>query len=180
MDFRRLAGRKPARRPFRQVIKHDKIMKAKTLILSIIVALAACPAFVQAQPAQEKGEYSAERDGEHAVLFVLDNRPVDLQEIRTDITKYIWKYYPGQKLKITQIKIDGELENTPLIHITGFAGSEAAMNFYSSLKTNRPDFLQLGMTKDYFVLSKENYEHILRNKTLSGYKDFFKQHYLND
>ena len=155
-------------------------MKAKTLILSIHIALAAIPAFVQAQPAAEKAGYSAERDGEHSVLFVLDNRPADLQEIRTDITKYIWKYYPGQKLKITQIKIEGELENTPMIHITGFTGPETAMTFYSSLKTNRPDFLQLGMTKDYFVLSKENYEHVLRNKSLSGYKAFFKQHYLNE
>lgn len=152
----------------------------KTLLVSTLLAWFCHTALLQAQGIAEKGGYSTTREGEHSLLFVLDNRPVDLQEIRADITKYIWKYYPGQKLKITQIKIDGELEKTPLIHITGFAGPEEAMTFYSGIKTNRPDFLQLGMTKDYFVLSRENYENIVRYKSINGYKAFFRQQYLNE
>jgi hypothetical protein len=131
-----------------QEINRDEIMKANTLFITILFAITAFPTLLPAQATGNSSGYSVERNGEHSMLFLLDNRPTDLQEIRTDITKYIWKNYPGQKLKITQIKIEGELENTPLIHISGFTGAEEAMKFYGSLKTNRPDFLQLGMTKD--------------------------------
>lgn len=125
----------------------------------------------------EKGGYSISPAEEHSFLFILDNRPDDLPEIRTGITKYIWKYYPSDRLKITQIKIDGDLEEVPLIHITGFDSKAKAMEFYNSLKKNRPDFLQMGMTKDYFAVSKSNYETIVRSKSLNGYKSFFEKNY---
>ncbi len=127
----------------------------------------------------EKGGYAIDKSEEHSFLFVLANRPYDLQEVRTGITKYIWKYHSNERLKITQIAIGGELENVPLIHITGFTSEASALAFFKGLKKNRPDFMQMGMTKDYFTLSKTNYEMIVRNKSLAGYKAFFEQNYLN-
>lgn len=115
---------------------------------------------------------------EHFFLFVLSNRPNDLPELRTGITKYMWKYYPNDKLKITQIQLDGDLKDVPLILISGFTDKAKAMEFYNGLKLNRPDFLQMGMTKEYFPLSKTNYETIVRAKSLNGYKPFFQQNYL--
>lgn len=138
--------------------------------------------FQNSSPAQdqltEKGGYTVNASEEHSFLFVLANRPGDLQEVRTGITKYIWKYHPEGKLKITQIAIDGELTDVPLIHITGFSDKAQAMAFFNGLRQNRPDFMQMGMTKDYFALSKTNYEKIVRAKSLAGYKAFFEQYYL--
>lgn len=125
----------------------------------------------------EKGAYSLNAAEEHSFLFILNNRPADLPEVRTGITKYIWKYYPSDGLKITQIKIDGDLEQVPLIHITGFDSKARAMEFFNGLKKNRPDFLQMGMTKDYFAVSKSNYETIVRSKSMNGYKSFFEKNY---
>ncbi len=126
----------------------------------------------------EKGGYVMNASEEHSFLFVLSNRPNDLPELRTGITKYMWKYYPNDKLKITQIQLDGDLKDVPLILISGFTDKAKAMEFYNGLKLNRPDFLQMGMTKDYFPLSKTNYETIVRAKSLNGYKPFFQQNYL--
>lgn len=126
----------------------------------------------------EKGGFVVNANEEHSFLFVLSNRPNDLQELRTGITKYMWKFYPNDKLKITQIQVDGELKDVPLILITGFSNKAKAMEFYNGLKTNRPDFMQMGMTKDYFPLTKSNYETIVRAKSLNGYKPFFQQNYL--
>jgi hypothetical protein len=117
---------------------------------------------------------------EHCFLFVLANRPNDLPELRAGITKYIWKYHPNDKLKVTQIQVDGELTTVPLIHVQDFANKTEAMAFFNGLKKNRPDFLQMGMTLDYFPLSKSNYEQILRAKSLAGYKAFFEQNYLSN
>lgn len=125
----------------------------------------------------QKGGFVISPSEEHSFMFVLNNRPNDLQELRTSITKYIWKYHPDEKLKITQIQVDGDLKEVPLIHITGFANKEQAMVFYKGLKANRPDFMSMGMTKDYFPLSKTNYENIVRAKSLNGYKAFFQQNY---
>ena len=126
----------------------------------------------------EKGVFVVNATEEHNFLFVLANKPNDLQELRTGITKYIWKYHPNDKLKITQIQVDGDLKDVPLIHVTGFANQSQAMEFYKGLKANRPDFMQMGMTKDFFPLSKTNYEQVVRAKSLNGYKPFFQQNYL--
>jgi hypothetical protein len=127
----------------------------------------------------EKGGYVFDANEEHSCLFVLANRPADLQEVRASITKYIWKYYPTDKLKITQIALQGDLTDVPLVHITGFPNKTKAMEFFNGLKQNRPDFLQMGLTKDYFALSKTNYEKIVRAKSLAGYRPFFDQNYKN-
>ncbi len=115
---------------------------------------------------------------EHSFLFLLDNRPNDLEEIRGGITKYIWKFHPGDRLKITQLRIDGDLAQVPVIHVTGFASKDKAMAFFKGLKSNLPDFLQLGMTKAYFPVSKSNFEQIVRQGSTAGYEAFFRKHYL--
>ncbi len=143
--------------------------------LSMLVFQAA--AFSQQDQLTEKGGYSMNASEEHYFLFVLNNRPADLPEMRGEITKYIWKFHPQAKLKITQIKIDGDLENVPLIHVQSFPNKAKAMAFQNNLIKNRPDFLQMGMTVDYFAVSKSNYEQIVRNKSLAGYKPFFQRNY---
>ncbi|MEZ4955838.1 MAG: hypothetical protein R2825_19930 [Saprospiraceae bacterium] len=125
----------------------------------------------------EKGGYSLDASEEHYFLFILNNRPNDLAEMRGEITKYIWKYHPKQKLKITQIRVEGELAEVPIIHISKFDNKAQAMEFYKNLKSKMPDFLQMGMTKDYYAVSKSNYEKIIRSQTLSGYKPFFVSNY---
>lgn len=125
----------------------------------------------------EKGGFSVQDSEEHYFLFVLNNRPGDLPELRGEITKYIWKHYPDSKLKITQIKVEGELADVPMIHLQSFPNKAAAMSFYNKIKTEKPDFMQMGMTKDYFAVSKSNYEKIVRAQTLVGYKAFFASNY---
>jgi hypothetical protein len=162
---------------FRALTKSFLMHRFIPLTCFFLLALAV-PAFSQEQ-LTPKGGYSTDANEEHYFLFVLANRPTDLPELRGAITKYMWKQYPNQRLKITQIQVDGELTNTPLLHIQSFSNKAAAMEFYDSLKKNKPDFLQMGMTLDYFALSKSNYEAILRNKNMKGYKAFFEQFYLS-
>ena len=133
--------------------------------------------FAQQDILTEKGGFSVDESDEHYFLFVLNNRPSDLRELRGEITKYIWKHHPTPKLKITQIKIEGELADVPMIHIKSFPSKSAAMKFHKELKENRPDFMQMGMTKDYFAISKKNFEKVVRARSLKGYKPFFATNY---
>ncbi|MEK7257384.1 MAG: hypothetical protein AAB316_21695 [Bacteroidota bacterium] len=146
--------------------------------MTILFTLAFLPLAFSQNELTEKGGFTVNPSEEHGFLFVLANRPNDLLEMRTGITKYIWKYHPNDKLKVMQIQVDGDLATVPLIHVTGFTSKTQAMDFYAGLKQNRPDFLTMGLTNDYFPLSKTNYEAIVRAKSLSGYKAFFEQNYL--
>lgn len=125
----------------------------------------------------EKGGFSLNAEEEHYFLFILNNRPSDLPELRGSITKYIWKKHPKAKLKITQIRIEGELKDVPMIHIKTFSNKAKAMAFYHDLEVNRPDFLQMGMTKDFFAVSKTNFQKIIRAQSITGYKPFFAMNY---
>jgi hypothetical protein len=151
----------------------------RKLIIPLTTALLLLFSFpLLAQELTEKGGFSFDASEEHYYLFILSNeRPNDLPELRGEITKYIWKYHANDKLKITQIKVGGELESLPLIHLQSFPDKAAAMAFHNNLKKNRPDFLQMGMTVDYYPLSKRNYEKVLRSKSLKGYKPFFLHNY---
>lgn len=151
-------------------------MRRLIIPLTLLVCLV-LPNLSFSQEFTEKGGYSLDANEEHYFLFVLSDRQGDLQELRGEITKYIWKYHPSDRLKITQIQVGGELAEVPLIHISAFDNKAEAMKFFNNLKKNRPDFLQMGMTKDYFPLSKSNYERVLRSKSLKGYKPFFQQNY---
>ena len=146
-------------------------------LTSLFIFLFVNISFGQQDVLTEKGGFSVNENEEHFFLFVLNNRPSDLPELRGEITKYIWKYHPTPKLKITQIQVEGKLAEVPMIHIKSFPSKAAAMNFYKKLKENRPDFLQMGMTKDYFAISKSNFEKVVRAKSLKGYKPFFATNY---
>ncbi len=148
----------------------------KLIPLAFLFTLFFSPVIAQDDLTAKEG-YTLAGDEEHYFLFVLANKPADLPELRASITKYIWKYYPNAHLKVTQIAVDGDLTNVPLIHLSSFKNKTQAMEFYKSLKKNNPDFLQMGMTLDYFPLSKSNYGTILRAKSLSGYKTFFQKNY---
>lgn len=128
----------------------------------------------------EKGGFSVTDNmdnEEHYFLFLLNDRPADLPELRGAITKYIWKEHPQEKLKITQIKIDGDLENVPIIHIKAFSTKAQAMTFYQNLKESKPEFMEMGMTKEIFAISKTNFQKVIRSKSLKGYKPFFAINY---
>lgn len=131
-----------------------------------------------AQDKGQKGVFVAAPQEEHNFLLVLAKRPGDFPEVRGEITKYIWKYYPNEHLKLTQIQVDGDLKNVPLILLQSFDDQAGAMDFYHSLKKNMPDFMQMGITVDYFAISVSNYNRIIRAQSLSGYKEFFEQEYL--
>ncbi len=124
-----------------------------------------------------KAGFTLNANEEHYYIFVLNDRPADLPELRAAITKYIWKHYPQANLKITQLEIDGELSGVPLLHVQSFANKAEALAFHKALMTEHPDFMHMGMTVENFPVSKSNFEAIVRNQSLNGYKDFFLKHY---
>lgn len=126
---------------------------------------------------QKGGDFAFVADEPHYLLITMTNHAIDIPDVRAEITKYVWRNHAADKLSITHILI-GKNHNTNAMLLEEFTDKAHAMNFYKKMQVNRPDFMQLNLTKEYLVISKSNYEQILRNQSLKGYATFFKEKYL--
>ncbi len=133
-----------------------------------------------AQTTETKGIFQNTPQEEHHFMFLLKNRPTEFQDFRAEITKYIWKHFAQEHLKITQLQVGGDFANVPIIHLQAFGNQQKAMDFYHSLKDHNPDFMQMGIITDYFAISKSNYNKLIQAKSLLGYPSFFEKEYLRN
>lgn len=140
------------------------------LFIAIVLTVSALSVFSQA-------EFSLNDNEEHG-FFIIANPIADIGEFRAEVTKYSWKNYASDKLKVSHIKI-GEENDLPIMYLRPFRDRAHAMKFYNDLKSKQPNFLQMKMTNAYFAVSKSNYEEMLRKQTIKGYQTFFEQNYLN-
>lgn len=145
-------------------------------IIGLLLLVTALPAIAQEKMTNKKG-FTLSESEEHYFLFVLNNRPADLPELRGEITKYLWVHYPNERLKITQVELGGDLENIPVLFVKSFSGKADALAFYKALKARHPDFLHMGMTQEYFPISKSNFDIVVENNSLEAYKVFFERSY---
>ncbi|MFT4762471.1 MAG: hypothetical protein ACI9XO_002338 [Paraglaciecola sp.] len=121
--------------------------------------------------------FAFEAEETHYILITMTDNAVDIPDVRAEVTKYVWRNHAAAKLKITHILI-GESRSTNAIILEAFTDKNNAMNFYEKMQTNRPDFMQMDLTKEYLAISKSNYNQILRNESMDGYTAFFKEKYL--
>jgi hypothetical protein len=147
-------------------------MKLKKLVFYLMFSALASTFTI----AQNDAGFAFEADEPHYILITMTDRALDIPDVRTEVTKYVWRNHAADKLEITHILI-GENRSTNAIILETFSDKSHAMNFYQKMQTNRPDFMQMGLTKEYLVISKSNYEQILRNESMNGYATFFKEKY---
>lgn len=126
---------------------------------------------------QNKSGFAFKAEEPHYLLITMTDSALDIPDVRAEVTKYIWRNHAADKLSITHILI-GENHSTNALILESFTDYKHAMNCYDKMQSNRPDFMQMGLTKEYLVISKSNYEQILRNHSMKGYTAFFKEKYL--
>lgn len=149
------------------------------VLVSFIFFLASFQALIlngQTSEANADG-FSVTAGETHAFLIVISSNSLDIPEVRAGITKYLWKQHASDRLKITHIEL-GEASKKQVMYIEEFSDKNHAMKFYKGLKTNRPDFMQMGLTRDYYPISKSNYEILIKKQSLVAYKRFFRENYL--
>jgi len=127
--------------------------------------------------AQNEAGYELKAAEPHYFLITMTNRNLDIHDVRTEVTKYVWTYHAADKLQLSHILI-GENRSVGAMFLQEFKNEAHAMRFYEKLQEDQPDFMQMGLTKHYLVISKSNYEQMLRNQSLKGYETFFEDNYL--
>ena len=124
--------------------------------------------------AQNEVVFSEKADEPHYVLITMTNNRMDFKDIRAEVTKYVWRQHAADKLSISHILI-GDNRSTNAILIESFDNKVHAMKFLAKLKEKQPDFTQMGLTKDYLVVSTTNYQQILRYHALKEYITYFQK-----
>lgn len=127
--------------------------------------------------------FTLEDDKLHYFMLALDNSDnnIKLDEVKAAISDYNREFHKLEQLRISNIFL-GTNTTTPIIVIRKFDTRSQAMAFLKEVEKKSEDFLgeKKGkpFSKEFFVVTQENYRRVLRNRTLDGYREFFSENYL--
>lgn len=151
-----------------------------------IARLMSCKGFeVSDEPKKKPGQviddaFTREDDKLHYFLVALKGADVRLDEVKNAVSDYNRENHKLEQLRISNIFLGTDTEN-PIVVIRKFDNKEQAMRYLNEVK-NQADFLgesdKKKYTKEFYVVTQENYRRILKNKTLDGYREFFEENYL--
>jgi hypothetical protein len=123
--------------------------------------------------------FTREDDKLHYFLIAITG-DVRVEDIKASISDYNRENHKLEQLRISNIFL-GTDTNEPIIVIRKFDSREQAMRFYTEVSKQK-DFLgetdKKTYKKEFFAITQENYRRVLKNKTLSGYREFFAENYL--
>jgi hypothetical protein len=136
-------------------------------------------AFIEVRQSElDKTNFKLEDDKMHFLLIVLFEPPDKVvDKAKISISDYNQNYHRSENLKMTSLELDIDL-NQPLILIRKFDNKREAMKYYNSLQRKTKEFITEFDNWEAFPITQNNYREILRIKTLSEYKSFFKKNYL--
>ncbi|MCC7246496.1 MAG: tetratricopeptide repeat protein [Saprospiraceae bacterium] len=122
--------------------------------------------------------FTLEDDKLHYLLVVIQG-DVAIEPIKSSISDYNNEKHKSEGIRMSNIFLGSDSE-TPILVLRKFDNRETAMRYLKEIKTAK-DFLgesdKKTYTKEYFVITQENYRKVLKNKTLSGYREFFNENY---
>ncbi|MFZ1296844.1 MAG: hypothetical protein WAT16_02280 [Saprospiraceae bacterium] len=136
-------------------------------------------AFIEiSQNTLDQTNFKLEDDKMHFVLIVLfDPQDKVVDKAKISISDYNQNYHKPENLKMTSVELDIEI-NQPLILIRKFDTRSAAMKYYEGIQRKPKEFITGFDNWESFVITQNNYREVLRLKTLTEYKTFFKKNYL--
>ena len=111
------------------------------------------------------------------VTYALDQKTFDNTKI--NISDYNKKFHRFENLKISNIFLNQE-NQARIILVRSFDDQEQAMKYYDGVKKNKELFIKdPNLGYDIFPVTQKNYREVIKQKTISNYRVFFEQNYLN-
>lgn len=151
-----------------------------------IARLLSCKGFEVSEDKNKKNSeprddaFIAEDDKLHYFIIAFNGGNAKIEDIKVALSDYNRENHREKQLRTSNIFLDTGTEN-PLLVIRKFDSADQAMRYYNEVK-DKKDFLgetdKKKYSKEYFVITQENYRRILKNKTLDGYREFFQTQYL--
>ena len=127
---------------------------------------------------EEDGDlYKMRPDSEHHMIITVSDLKIDVPKIQNMLSKYNSQNFSEQKLQINNLLLN---KNTQIIKITNFKNSKEAKNYYDST-FNDSAWLDLYNKPgiDKMIISKSNFQNVLKEKSIKEYKIYFQEKYFN-
>jgi hypothetical protein len=120
-----------------------------------------------------------EEDKLHFCIIVIGDKKAKLNDLKVEVSDFNTQYFKLDRLRITNIYLGADT-STPILVIRRYEDKDKAMTYYQAIEKNKQDFIS--STDDYqlFMINQHNYRQIIKQRSLEGYEDFFKENYLND
>lgn len=113
---------------------------------------------------------------EHIFVVMVPNSSAKVSETKLTISNYNVKSVGSSTLKITAVKFNAEYQ---MISVKSFDNRDKGKVYIQNI-TQYPEFKDVVIQNKYehFIISSENYAYFYKEKELSDYMAFYKDHYL--
>lgn len=116
-------------------------------------------------------------DTTHYFIVITKNK-IDLNQLKFNVTNFIVDYYDYDDYTISDEPLT---DNFKVILVKEFEKSEPAFEFYNKLTTDNQVFKEFdSIDYQYFIISANNYNTLVKDKTIGDYKKFFEENYFKE
>lgn len=126
---------------------------------------------------EEVFPYKYEPETNHFCVLVVNSRNVNTNAVKIKTSDYNYKYNKLDNLTISSVILNNKFQ---IINISSFNNSIKAFDYYLLFKDNEYVFSDVDKSDyDIFIVSKENYKILYKEKNIEQYKRFFDKYYLS-
>ena len=124
----------------------------------------------------QESSFRYEPDQIHCLLLIPSEKWAPIDELSGEIAKYNVQFYAKDQLEVKRLKMP-YLCPLPVFYVAPFKDSAAAMAYYQRLLKTKPNFMQMNMIEQVWPLSNRNFNQVLLQQSLEGYRAFFRECY---
>jgi outer membrane protein assembly factor BamD (BamD/ComL family) len=126
---------------------------------------------------KEDLKYIADESATHFYAVVVSGSTVDVGKLKFRISNFNVDKYTEDLFEVSSTLLDNDLQ---IITVKNFTNKKKAMDYYQAIIADPNVYADMKDT-DYrhFVITKDNYTRLYKNKDVFGYYQFFRDNYLN-
>ncbi|MBI4646487.1 MAG: tetratricopeptide repeat protein [Bacteroidia bacterium] len=111
----------------------------------------------------------------HLYLVIVENKKIDINRLKFDITNYNFDYYSMIDFQVSDQLLNDKYN---MVIVKSFDNKEQAMNYYKGIISNRQVFRNMNEGQySHFIISQENFQTLFKDQNVDKYIIFFNKHY---
>ncbi len=123
-----------------------------------------------------QGAFKTEVAGVHDFVLILPASGIDLDAVKSAVNSFNVQNYAALNLSVQQVQFDAQ---NVLLQVTSFGSKDIAMAYLRSIVRNQQVYGPLSeVNYRNFIISKENFPILLKNKDTKDYLEMYKNVYL--
>lgn len=131
------------------------------------------------QPAEAKkanaNTYRTDFSAKHRYVLLVPNKRGNANQMSIELANFNSKYYPSSKLLVKKLLMGLDWQ---LIMVSGLANKQQAERYLKTIINEKPlEKELLSISFEQFVISNSNFSPFYKAQDISGYKEFYEEHY---